>query len=92
MDKADLEERLAKAAPAFSRAAPLIVGVFSILTLVLAGNLYVSPPTFQTDLNDFSPETEASESSRPYSRPFPERNATAVCACDHGRRLQRAGP
>ena len=60
MDKADLEERLAKAAPAFSRAAPLIVGVFSILTLVLAGNLYVSPPTFQTDLNDFSPETEAS--------------------------------
>ena len=56
MDKADLEERLAKAAPAFSRAAPLFVGVFSILTLVLAGNLYVSPPTFQTDLNDFSPK------------------------------------
>jgi len=60
MDKVDLEERLAQAAPAFSRAAPFIVGVFSILTLVLAGNLYVSPPTFQTDLNDFSPETDAS--------------------------------
>ena len=71
MDKADLEERLAKAAPAFSRAAPFIVGVFSILTLVLAGNLYVSPPTFQTDLNDFSPETEASEAHDRIHEHFP---------------------
>ena len=60
MDKAGLEERLAKAAPAFERTAPLIVALFTILTLVLAANLYVSPPTFQTDLNDFSPESEAS--------------------------------
>ena len=72
MDKVDLEERLAQAAPAFSRAAPLIVGVFSILTLVLAGNLYVSPPTFQTDLNDFSPETDASEAhDRIHANYFP---------------------
>ena len=59
MQKADLEERLAQAAPVFERSAPLIVGFFTIMTLVLAGNLYVSPPTFQTDLNDFSPETDA---------------------------------
>ena len=36
MDKADLEERLAGAAPAFSRAAPVIVGVFTLLTVVLS--------------------------------------------------------
>ena len=71
MDKVDLEERLAQAAPAFSRAAPFIVGVFSILTLVLAGNLYVSPPTFQTDLNDFSPETDASEAHDRIHANFP---------------------
>ena len=71
MDKVDLEERLAQAAPAFSRAAPLIVGVFSILTLVLAGNLYVSPPTFQTDLNDFSPETDASQAHDRIHAHFP---------------------
>ena len=61
MDKAGLEERLARAAPQFERSAPLIVAVFTLLTLILATNLYVSPPTFQTDLNDFSPDTEASE-------------------------------
>ena len=60
MDKAGLEERLAEAAPQFERSAPLIVGVFTLLTVVLAANLYISPPTFQTDLNDFSPETDAS--------------------------------
>jgi len=60
MDTAGLEERLAKAAPKFERAAPFIVGIFTLVTLVLASNLYLSPPTFQTDLNDFSPDTEAS--------------------------------
>lgn len=60
MDTAGLEERLAKAAPKFERAAPLIVATFTLVTLVLASNLYLSPPTFQTDLNDFSPETESS--------------------------------
>ena len=60
MDRADLEERLAQAAPQFERSAPFIVAFFTLLTLVLAGHLYVSPPTFHTDLNDFSPESEAS--------------------------------
>ena len=87
MDKADIEERLAKAAPAFSRAAPLIVGVFSILTLVLAGNLYVSPPAFQTDLNDFSPETEASEAHDRIHDHFPNEMRPLFIAA--GRRLQR---
>jgi predicted RND superfamily exporter protein len=60
MDTAGLEERLAKLAPSFQRASPLIVGVFTVVTILLASNLYLSPPTFQTDLNEFSPETEAS--------------------------------
>ena len=60
MDTAALEERLAEAAPQFRRAAPFIVAFFTIVTLVLAGNLYAAPPTFQTDLNDFAPESEAS--------------------------------
>ncbi|DAC08237.1 MAG TPA: hypothetical protein D7H88_03680, partial [Candidatus Poseidoniales archaeon] len=71
MEKADLEERLAKAAPVFERSAPLIVGLFTIITLVLAGNLYVSPPTFQTDLNDFSPETDASDAHDRIHAHFP---------------------
>ena len=44
MDKAGLEERLAEAAPQFERSAPLIVGAFTLLTLVLAANLYITPP------------------------------------------------
>ena len=71
MDKADLEERLAEAAPLFERGAPFIVGFFTLLTLVLAGHLYVSPPTFQTDLNDFSPETEASDAHDRIHEHFP---------------------
>ena len=71
MDKADLEERLAKAAPSFERSAPFIVALFTILTLVLAGHLYVSPPTFQTDLNDFSPESEASNAHDRIHAHFP---------------------
>ena len=71
MEKADLEERLAKAAPVFERSAPLIVGFFTVITLLLAGNLYLSPPTFQTDLNDFSPETEASEAHDRIHAHFP---------------------
>ena len=71
MDKAGLEERLAGAAPVFKRSAPLIVGFFTLLTLVLAGHLYVSPPTFQTDLNDFSPESEASDAHDRIHAHFP---------------------
>ena len=72
MDRADLEERLAGLAPTFERRAPVLVGLFSVLTLLLAANLYVSPPTFQTDLNDFSPETEASEAHDRIHAHFPD--------------------
>ena len=60
MDTGGLEERLAQRAPQFKQASPYIVVFFTIVTLLLAGQLYVSPPTFQTDLNDFAPESEAS--------------------------------
>ena len=72
MDTAGLEERLAKLAPQFERSAPFIVGVFSLITVLLAANLYTSPPTFQTDLNDFSPESEASDAHERIHQHFPD--------------------
>ena len=72
MDTAGLEERLAEFAPQFERSAPLIVAMFSLVTLLLAGNLYLSPPTFQTDLNDFSPETESSSAHDRIHDHFPK--------------------
>ena len=71
MDTAGLEERLAEFAPRFERSAPVIVAVFSLITLLLAGNLYLSPPTFQTDLNDFSPNTDASAAHERIHEHFP---------------------
>jgi len=71
MDTAGLEERLAKLAPQFERSAPFVVGLFSLVTVLLAANLYVSPPTFQTDLNDFSPESEASDAHERIHQHFP---------------------
>ena len=72
MDRAGLEDRLASVAPTFERSAPYIVGLFTVLTLVLAANLYVSPPTFQTDLNDFSPESETSDAHDRIHAYFPD--------------------
>lgn len=72
MDTAGLEERLAKLAPQFERSAPFVVGLFSLVTVLLAANLYVSPPTFQTDLNDFSPESEASDAHERIHQHFPD--------------------
>ena len=45
MDKVDLEERLAQAAPAFSRAAPLIVGVFIMSFVFVADKMPKAFPT-----------------------------------------------
>ena len=72
MDTAALEERLAQAAPQFERAAPYIVAVFALVTLLLAANLFTSPPTFQTDLNDFAPESEASLAHDRVHEHFPD--------------------
>ena len=72
MDTAALEERLAQAAPQFERAAPYIVALFTLVTLLLAANLFTSPPTFQTDLNDFAPESEASLAHDRVHEHFPD--------------------
>jgi predicted RND superfamily exporter protein len=71
MDTAGLEERLSKFAPQFERSAPFLVGVFTLITLLLASNLYLSPPTFQTDLNEFSPTTDASSAHDRIHEHFP---------------------
>ena len=73
MDKVDLEERLAQAAPAFSRAAPLIVGVFSILTLVLAGNLYVLHPRSKPISTISRPKRMLRKLTTAYTPTFPTR-------------------
>ena len=51
-------------------AAPVIVGVFAAHRGAGEPSLRL-PATFQTDLNDFSPETDASE-ARPHPRSFPD--------------------
>mgnify|MGYP001196140463 CR=1 FL=1 len=61
MDTARLEERLASSAGTFRRAAPFIVVTCVLLTLLLLGQLVVSPPTFETDLNDFAPESDSTQ-------------------------------
>ena len=71
METAALEERLADKAEQFERASPYIVGVSVLLTLVLAAQLYISPPTFQTDLNDFAPESEATMAHDRIHQHFP---------------------
>ena len=71
METAALEERLAGKAEQFERASPYIVGVSVLLTLVLAAQLYISPPTFQTDLNDFAPESEATKAHDRIHQHFP---------------------
>lgn len=71
MDTGGLEERLAQSAPLFQRSAPLIVAAFSLVTLLLASNLFLSPPTFQTDLNDFAPDSEESQAHQRIHQYFP---------------------
>ena len=59
MDTARLEERLASGAGQFRRTAPFIVVFCVALTVLLLAQLVLSPPTFETDLNDFAPESES---------------------------------
>ena len=48
------------------------MAVFTLVTLLLAANLFTSPPTFQTDLNDFAPESEASLAHDRVHEHFPD--------------------
>ena len=72
MDTARLEERLATGAGQFRRAAPLIVAFCVGLTAVLLSQLVLSPPTFETDLNDFAPESESTATHDAIHEFFPD--------------------
>ena len=71
METKALEERLASMAPQFEKASPLIVGFSFLVTVVLAAQLYMSPPSFQTDLNDFAPDSEATDAHDRIHEHFP---------------------
>lgn len=72
MDKVPLEERLANSAGQFKRQAPYIVVFCVLLTGILLAQLVVSPPTFQTDLGDFAPESESSNAHDRIHENFPD--------------------
>ena len=72
MDKVPLEERLANSAGRFKRQAPYIVVFCVLLTGILLAQLVVSPPTFQTDLGDFAPESESSNAHDRIHENFPD--------------------
>lgn len=71
METEALEERLASFAPQFEKASPFIVGFSLLMTVVLASQLYFSPPSFQTDLNDFAPDSEATDAHDRIHQHFP---------------------
>ncbi len=71
MDTASLEERMASWAPLFKRMAPVILVVVFLFTVSLSAHLIVSPPTFNTDLSDFAPDSDSSDAHDRIHEYFP---------------------
>jgi len=71
MDTESLEERMAGWAPSFNRMAPVILVVVFLFTVALSVHLVVSPPTFNTDLADFAPDSESSDAHDRIHEHFP---------------------
>ena len=59
MDTTALEERMAGWSSAFQRMAPVFLVIVTLVTVALGVHLVVSPPTFNTDLADFAPESDS---------------------------------
>ena len=59
MGERRIEETLVSFAPRFASLAWPIFISGTLLTLGLLGNLIVNPPTFHTELSDFSPDSES---------------------------------
>ena len=72
MDTAALEERLAQAAPQFERCRTLHRGSVHPCDPPPRCQPFHVPPTFQTDLNDFAPESEASLAHDRVHEHFPD--------------------
>ena len=61
MDTAKLEESMAGMSQTFRKFSLAIVIVTMLITGLLLVNLIYNPPTFNTDLDAFTPDSEASD-------------------------------
>ena len=59
MDTSALEERMALWSSRFKQWTPAILVVVVLFTVAISAHLVVSPPTFNTDLGDFAPESDS---------------------------------
>ena len=71
MDTTALEERMAGWSSAFQRMAPVFLVIVTLVTVALGVHLVVSPPTFNTDLADFAPESDSRDAHDEIHQFFP---------------------
>lgn len=71
MDTAEMEAKVAGVSHYFRRSAIPFLILASILTVALAANLMISPPTFKTDLSDFAPNSESQDAHQRIHAYFP---------------------
>ncbi len=71
MDTSVLEEQMAQWSSRFKQLAPVFLLVVVLCTVALSVHLVVSPPTFNTDLGDFAPDSEARDAHDRIHEYFP---------------------
>ncbi|MBT60818.1 MAG: hypothetical protein CMA63_04610 [Euryarchaeota archaeon] len=71
MDADSLEERMALWSGTFKKLSPVILVVAFLFTATLGFQLASSPPTFNTDLSDFAPDSESSDAHERIHDYFP---------------------
>ena len=71
MDTSVLEEQMAQWSSRFKQLAPVFLLVVVLCTVALSAHLVVSPPTFNTDLGDFAPDSEARDAHDRIHEYFP---------------------
>ena len=71
MDTGSLETRMASWSHSFQRIAPVLLVVVFLFTVALSVHLVTSPPTFNTDLADFAPDSESSDAHDRIHQYFP---------------------
>ncbi len=71
MDTTKLEESMAQLSTRFKQLSLPIVIATGLITIILLANLINSPPTFNTDLDAFSPDSEAKTAHEDIHQYFP---------------------
>ncbi|MEJ6652991.1 MAG: hypothetical protein QNL55_01330, partial [Euryarchaeota archaeon] len=61
MDADEMEAKVASVSHYIRRSAIPFLIVAGLLTIALAANLVLSPPTFKTDLSEFAPDSESQD-------------------------------